>query len=224
MAALPGSRDPRGTGVVTLSPTDRRAWRAEVAGRDAAYAAGWRAGVIDGRRHQGRLVALGIAAAVLVLGRRLHPVAGLAVALAVLVGTWPLIFVLMVVELTVRHHRRHGHWPRTAAYAVSWLIGAWLVLAAVAHRSAWPLAGAAALVVAWTAGPRALALYRRHRGRSPEAPGPGSGGGVGPSWPAPSTPGPPAGPTGFSLPSSPPAAGHGRTGTEPPRPPRCHLG
>jgi hypothetical protein len=55
------------------------------AGRDRAYADGYRAGLAGGRRHRERLVALGIVAAVLVFGRRIHPLVGLVVALAVVV-------------------------------------------------------------------------------------------------------------------------------------------
>ena len=175
---------------MTLSPTDYRAWRSEAAERDHAFAAGYRAGLADGHRpREGRLVAVGIVAALLLFGRRLHPLAGLAVALAVVVALWPVLFLVLVVELTVRHHRRHHHWERTLAYGLSWLVGAALVLLAVASVSPWPLVGLGVLVGAWTAGPSLAAFVRRHRGRG-KGPGTGSGSGssVDPTWPPPFAP------------------------------------
>ena len=167
---------------MTLSPTDYRAWRSEAAERDHAFAAGYRAGLADGHRHrEGRLVAVGIVVALLLLGRRIHPLAGLAVALAVVVAFWPVLFLVLVAELTVRHHRRHRHWGRTLAYGVSWLVGAALVLLAVASVSPWPLVGLGVLVGAWTAGPSLAAFVRRHRGRG-KGPGTGSGSSVDPTW------------------------------------------
>ena len=152
---------------MTLSPTDYRAWRSEAAERDHAFAAGYRAGLADGHRHrEGRLVAVGIVVALLLLGRRIHPLAGLAVALAVVVAFWPVLFLALVAELTVRHHRRHHHWPRTLAYGLSWLVGLGV------------------LVGAWTAGPSLAAFVRRHRGRG-KGPGTGSGSSVDPTWPPP---------------------------------------
>ena len=170
---------------MTITPPDYRSWLPEAAGRDAAFAAGYRAGLADGRHRRDRLVALAVVGAVLVYGRRVHPLYGLVVALALVVVPWPALVAVLVIEATVRQHRRHRSWPRTAAYAVSWLVGLGLLLLAAVHRSAWPLVGAAALVVAWTAGPRVLTLTRRHRGRGPETPGPG---GVDPSWPPPDLP------------------------------------
>ncbi len=170
---------------MTLSPTDYRAWRSEAAERDHAFAAGYRAGLADGHRHrERRLVAVGVVAAVLVFGRRLHPLAGLAVALAVVVALWPVLFLALVAELTVRHHRRHHHWPRTLAYGLSWLVGLGLVLLAVASVNPWPLVGLGVLVGAWTAGPSLAAFVRRHRGRG-KGPGTGSGSSVDPTWPPP---------------------------------------
>ena len=153
---------------MTLSPTDYRAWRAEVAGRDAAYAAGWRAGVADGRRHRDRLVALGIMAAVLVLGRRLHPLVGLLVGAALVVVLSPVLYLVFAAELTVRHHRRHHSWQRTAAYGTSWLLAAALVVLGLATGSALALAGVIELVAAWTILP-AAARRRRGQGSAPTA-------------------------------------------------------
>jgi hypothetical protein len=169
---------------MTMHPTDYRSWRAEAAGRDRAFVDGYRSGLADGRHHRERLVVLGAVGAVLLFGRRLglHPLVGLVVALALVVALWPVLLVVLVVELTVRQHRRHGSWPRTAAYVLVWLIGLGLGLLAVSWRSAWPLAAVAVLVVAWTAGPSLVALARRHRGPGE---GPGAGGGVDPSWPPP---------------------------------------
>jgi hypothetical protein len=169
---------------VTLIPTDYRAWRAEAAGRDRAFADGYRSGLADGRHHRERLVVLGTVGAVLLFGRRLglHPLVGLAVALAVVVALWPVLLVVLVVELTVRQHRLHGSWPRTAAYVLVWLVGIGLVLLAVTHLSAAPLVVLAVLVGAWTFGPRALAWWRRHH-RGPGRP-PG-GGDMRPGWPPP---------------------------------------
>ena len=155
---------------MTLSPTDYRTWRTEAQGRDLAYAQGYQAGIADGRRHRDRLVALGGIAALLLFGRRLHPVAGLGVALAVVVALWPILFLAVAVEMTVRHHRRHRHWPRTLAYALSWLLGLGLVVLAVASVSVWPLVGLGLLVLAWTVGPRLLDFVRRHHRRAGAAP------------------------------------------------------
>jgi hypothetical protein len=174
--------------TTTLRPTDYRAWRTEAAGRDRAYADAYRAGLADGRRHRERLVVIGIVAAVLVFGRRLglHPLLGLAVAAAAVVSLWPVLLAVLVAELTVRQHRRHGSWPRTAAYVAAWLVGIALVVGAVAWRSSWPLVAVVALLVAWTTGPSLDAWSRRHRGRGPGK-GNGTGGGVDPSWPPPFT-------------------------------------
>ena len=171
---------------MTLSPTDSRAWRAEAQGRDLAYAAGYRAGLADGHRHRDRLVALGVVAGIVVGGRRLrvHPLV-LAVLVVALV---PVLVVAVAVELTVRHHRRHGHWPRTLAYGVSWPLGLGLVVLAVASLSVWPLVGVGVLVLAWTAGPVLVRFARHERGHG-RGPGTGSGSGssVDPSWPPPFT-------------------------------------
>jgi hypothetical protein len=59
-------------------------------------------------------------------------------------------------------------------------LGLVLVAGAVAWRSPWPLAGAVALVVAWTTGPPVVAFARRHRGRGPDKGN--RTGGVDPSW------------------------------------------
>ena len=176
---------------MTLSPTDYRTWRSEARGRDLAYAQGYQAGIADGRRHRDRLVALGVIAALLLFGRRLHPVAGLGVALAVVVAIWPILFLAIAVEMTVRHHRRHRHWPRTLAYALSWLLGLGLVVLAVASVSVWPLVGLGLLVLAWTVGPRLLDFARHQRGRRRgpgSGSGSGSGGSVDPAWPPPFAP------------------------------------
>jgi hypothetical protein len=129
-------------------------------------------------------VVLGIVAAVLVFGRRLHPLVGLAVALAVVVTLWPILLVVLVVELTVRQHRRHASWTRTAAYVAAWTLGLVLIAGGAVWRSPWPLVGVVLVVVSWTTGPSLVAWSRRHRGRRP---GNGTGGGVDPSWPAPFT-------------------------------------
>ena len=176
---------------MTLSPTDYRAWRTEAQGRDLAYAQGYQAGIADGRRHRERLVVLGVIAALLLFGRRLHPVAGLGVALAVVVALWPILFLAVAVEMTVRHHRRHRHWPRTLAYALSWLLGLGLVVLAIASVSVWPLVGLGLLVLAWTVGPRLQDFVRRQRGRRRgpgSGSGSGSGGSVDPAWPPPFVP------------------------------------
>ncbi|MDA8310235.1 MAG: hypothetical protein M0Z46_06415 [Actinomycetota bacterium] len=168
---------------MTLAPTDYRAWRSEVAGRDRAYAAGYRAGQLDARAHRDRLVVLGVVAAVFLFGRRLHPLFGIAVALALVMALWPLLYVVLVAELVVRHHRRHHTGWRTAAYAASWLAGAGLVLLALVDATWWPLAGVGVLVLAWTLGPRVLASVRGRGGR-----GPGRPSGADPSWPPPEAP------------------------------------
>ena len=176
---------------MTLSPTDYRTWRTEAQGRDLAYAQGYRAGLDDGRRHRDRLVALGVIAALLLFGRRLHPVAGLGVALAVVVALWPILFLAAAIEMTVRHHRRHRHWPRTLAYGLSWLLGLGLVVLAVASVSVWPLLGLGLLVLTWTAAPPLVRFARHQRGRG-RGPGTGSGSGscgsVDPAWPPPLAP------------------------------------
>ena len=174
---------------MTLSPTDYHTWRTEAQGRDLAYAQGYQAGIADGRRHRDRLVALGVIAGIVVGGRRLrvHPLI-LAVLVVALV---PVLVVAVAVELTVRHHRRHRHWPRTLAYALSWLVGLGLVVLAVASLSVWPLVGVGVLVLAWTAGPSLVRFARRQRGhgRGPgTGSGSGSGGSVDPAWPPPFAP------------------------------------
>ena len=149
----------------TIAPTDYRATWPAPGGRDTLYAAGYRAGLADGRQHRDRLVAVAVVGAIVLGGRRLrvHPLV-LAVLVVLLL---PVLIAGSVVELTVRHHRRHGSWLRTAVYAASWLIGLGLVALAVANWSAWPLLGAAGIVAAWTVGPRLLGAYRRHRDRGP---------------------------------------------------------
>ncbi len=167
---------------MTLSPADYRTWRTEAAGRDGAYAAGWQAG----HEHAGRrrLVAVAVVAGAVVLaGRlRLHPVVVLALAVAVVAVLWPVLLLVLAVELTVRHHRRRPSWPETAAYALSWLVGIGLGLLALGGSGP-ALVGLLALVGGWTAGPRALAWWRSH-GRGP---GP-TGGGARYDWPPPEPP------------------------------------
>ena len=167
---------------MTLSPTDYRAWRAEARDRDLAYAEGYRAGLADGRHRDG-LVVLGIVGALLVAARRLrvHPL----VLTVLAVAFTPAIIAVVAVKMTVRHHRRHRHWPRTLAYGVSWLVGLGLVVLAVASASVWPLVGLGFLVLAWTAGPSLVRFARRHRGRGR---GPGTDGTLDPPWPPPRGP------------------------------------
>jgi hypothetical protein len=155
----------------TIAPTDYRAtWPAPV-GRDTPYAAGYRAGLADGRQHRDRLVAVAVVGGIVLGGRRfrVHWIL-LAVVVVLLL---PVLVVVLVAEMAIRHHREHHHWPRTAAYAASWLVGLGLLLLAAVHQSVWPLVGMAALVVAWTAGPRVLAFERRDGDRGPKGPGPG---------------------------------------------------
>ncbi len=151
---------------MTLSPTDYRTWRTEAQGRDHAYAAGYRTGLAEGHReHAGRrrLVAVAVVAGAVVAATRLrlHPLVVLAVAVAVVAILWPVLLLVLAGELTVRHHRRHGHWPETAAYALSWLVGIGLVLLALGGSGP-ALVALLALVAGWTIGPRALAWWRSH--------------------------------------------------------------
>jgi hypothetical protein len=156
---------------VTLSPTDYRAWRAEVAQRDRAYADGYRAGLADAQaaRERDRLMALAAVGALLVLGRRLHPhpLVGFLLGAVLVVVLSPVLYLVLAAELTVRCHRRHRSWQRTAAYGASWLLGALLVLLGFATRDALALAGVIVLVAAWTILPAALARRRRDQGTTP---------------------------------------------------------
>ena len=149
---------------MTIEPADYRAPWPAPSGRDLAYAQGFRAGLADGRQRRDRLLAVAVVAGLVVGGRRLR-VHWLVLAVGVLLLV-PMLATVLVGELTVRHHRRHGSWLRTIAYGASWLLGIGLVVLAAADRSAWPLAGAAALWAAWTVGPRLLGHGRRHRGRA----------------------------------------------------------
>ena len=157
--------------AVTLSPTDYRAWRAEVAGRDHAYADGYRAGLADARaaRERDRLMALAAVGALLVLSRRVHPhpLVGFLVGSTLVVVLSPVLYLALAAELTVRCHRRHRSWRRTAAYGTSWLLGALLVLLGLATGSALALAGVIVLVLAWTILPAALAHRGRDQGTTP---------------------------------------------------------
>lgn len=149
----------------TIAPTDYRStWPAPV-GRDLAYAQGFRAGLADGRQRRDRLVALAIVSAIVLGGRRFR-VHWLLLSVGMLLLV-PGLATVLVGELLIRHHRRHGSWLRTAAYALTWLVSIGLVALAVANWSAWPLLGVAVLLAAWTVGPRAFGAYRRHRSRAP---------------------------------------------------------
>ena len=151
--------------MTTLAPTDCRAPWTAPSGRDAAYAAGYSAGLGDGRQRRDRLVVAGLVVGLIVGGRRLR-VHWLLLSVGMLLLV-PMLATGLVVELLIRHHRRHGSWPRTLAYGASWLLGIGLVVLAAAGWSAWPLAGVVVLVAAWTVGPRAFGAYRRHRSRAP---------------------------------------------------------
>ena len=150
---------------MTIEPADYRAPWPAPSGRDLAYAQGFRAGLADGRQRRDRLLAVAVVAGLVVGGRRLR-VHWLVLAVGVLLLV-PMLATVLVGELTVRHHRRHGSWLRTAAYLLSWMAGLGLVVLAAAGWSAWPLLGVAGLVAAWTGGPRLLGAYRRHRSRGP---------------------------------------------------------
>ncbi|HVC14457.1 MAG TPA: hypothetical protein VND62_06320 [Acidimicrobiales bacterium] len=167
---------------MTMQPTDYRQWRADAATRDHAYRDAYLAGVADGRReHRERrqLVTVALVVGGSVLFSRVHVLAALAWIVVVVAVLWPVLLLGVVVELTIRQHRRHRDWRRTLAYVLTWLVGSGLVLLAVVHLSAWPLAGVVLLVGAWTLGPRARRWHRH-------GDGPGqSDGGRHSDWPPP---------------------------------------
>jgi len=110
----------------TLTPTHYRTWRTEATGRDRAYASGYRAGWRDAHEHHRGLVTLGIVGAILIFGRRIHPLFGLTIALLILVTLSPLLVALVVVELAIRHLRQLGTLSAVALLATA-LSGMWIV-------------------------------------------------------------------------------------------------
>jgi hypothetical protein len=116
-----------------LSPTDARAYRAELRAQDRYWCHGFEAGI---REHR-RLAIVGIVVALVVLFRRhLHPVIALAWAVAIVLACAPFLVLGLAVSVTVRTHRHGRSWRRTLAMAGTWLAGLGLI-AAVALL-AWP--------------------------------------------------------------------------------------
>lgn len=130
---------------------EMRRWRDAAREHDAAYAAGWRAGHEAHRSEHRRLVVLGVVAAIVLLGRRLHlhPLIAAAWGALWLLALWPLVVVGVCIETVHRQHGRWRSWPRTGALVASWAACAGLVYLALTWRSPWPLVGVGALVAAW---------------------------------------------------------------------------
>jgi FtsH-binding integral membrane protein len=116
--------------MTTLTPTDARQLRSDLHAQDRA----WRAGFEAGLREHHRLVVVGlILAAVVLLRRHLHPVLGLLFALALLFVLWPLVAVVLAVEVTRREQRRWHSWRRTLALGATWATGMLLVFVTIAY-------------------------------------------------------------------------------------------
>ncbi|MHB1986734.1 MAG: hypothetical protein ACYCSF_01925 [Acidimicrobiales bacterium] len=74
-----------------------------------------------------------IVAAMVLMRRHLHPVLGLLFALALLFAFWPLIAMVLAIQLTRREHRRWHSWQRTVAMGATWAMGFLLVFVTIAY-------------------------------------------------------------------------------------------
>jgi len=153
--------------MTASAPHPYTAWRAEAAARDRDYAAAYQAGYEAHRTEHRRLWVFGVLAAVFLFARRLPALGFLAIALwavLVVVALWPLVFVGVAIELTLRQHRRWRSWWRTVGYVLTWPGYLALGYLALVERSAWPLVGIAVLAVAWLIEDR----LREHRSLRPD--------------------------------------------------------
>ena len=145
-----------------LQPSDVPVWPHQPCEPDAAWRAGYEAGV-----KRRRLVELGTLGGVLVLARRhVHPLALVLWGLLLAVALSPLLVVVVAVRGTVRQHRAWRSTRRTLAVVATWLACGGLVDAAVVLGSPWWLVPIPAAVVAWALEGR-LRVHRELRCQPP---------------------------------------------------------
>jgi 4-amino-4-deoxy-L-arabinose transferase-like glycosyltransferase len=100
-----------------VSPFDQQSWQL-----------GYEAGRGEHVEHRGLVIAGVITAALVLLRRRLHPFVMLVIGIVAVAVFWPLLALLLGVEITRRQHRRFYDWTRTLLMAATWAVGIMLTL------------------------------------------------------------------------------------------------